>query len=230
MKSTRVTNNIDEETMSESEDSDEYIDMHKYTRDIRDMVLSDQTMNDIIGSYSNSQAMKSQKISLSLAFKSLRANDMTEFRRIVCEQKDIINTKHSGTYLIHEACHLGNADFVCLLLFLGAKCNLMDDKGLMAQHYAVIGNDPMCVDILFLFGNHMDVQDIHGKTPYEYVKNNDMIDDKNVKFKNNFLSTDDLQNIIDQYDPESEISESEISESENPESESGSSSYSDDVE
>lgn len=188
MESTSViTNNID----------DEFVD----TRDSRELILSDQTMTEIIKSYSS---IKSQKLLLTMAFKSLRSNNMMEFRRIICEQKDIVNIKHDGTYLIHEACRLGNADFVCLLLFLGAKCNIMDDKGLMAQHHAVIGHDPMCIDILFLFGNHMDVKDMHGNTPYEYVTkvSDDVKKEKGKKRKKRkiFLSSDDLENIMNQYE------------------------------
>lgn len=209
MKSTpvinKITNNI------KLEEYDEFIDTQKYTIDVRELILSDQTMCEIMRSYSNT---KSQKILLTAAFKSLRTNNMLEFRRIICEQKDIVNTKYEGTYLIHEACRLGNADFVCLLLFLGAKCNIMDDKGLMAQHYAIIGRDPMCVDILFLFGNHMDVKDMYGNTPYEYMtkkyepSDNDEIGKKNNKIEKNkkvtFLSSNDLQKIINQYEVKDE--------------------------
>ncbi len=214
MKSTRVidkiTNNIDENTIL-LEECDELIDTYRYTRDLRELVISDQTMCDIVKSYSS---VKSQKILLNMAFKSLRTNNMMEFRRIICEQKDVVNIKHDGTYLIHEACRLGNADFVCLLLFLGAKCDTMDDKGLMAQHYAVISNDPMCIDILFLFGNHMDVKDMYGNSPYEYVtkilpvhhNHNDPFcsPDKKErtisKNKKQFMSSDELQNIMNQYE------------------------------
>jgi hypothetical protein len=141
---------------------DELIDMSNYTRDTRDLVLSEQTMLDIFNNKSNCTA---QQKYLSDAFRFLRSNKMPEFRKLTTAHTFIVNLKYNKTFLIHEACKLGKSDFVGFLLFLGAKCNVQDDHGLMASHYASRSKVTVSIDIIALFGNSLDVRDIDGNTP-----------------------------------------------------------------
>ena len=130
-------------------DSDEIIDIDMYTKDARTLILSEQTMQDIIN---NEPTLIVKQKYLVDAFQFLRADKLFEFRKLVCQHKNIINYKYDKTYLIHEACRLGNPDFVSLLLFLGAKCNLVDDHGFVAQQYAITTSHTLIIDILGLFG------------------------------------------------------------------------------
>lgn len=166
-----VTNTYD----NSDNESDELIDMVEYNKDTRYLLLTEDTVNDIIN---NKNAYDFQHKYLADAFRYLRANKISEFRKIVGSNRFIINTKYGKTFLIHEACRLGNPDFVSILLFLGSVCNVLDDNGMMAQHYAVKSKSTVIVDILSLFGNSMNVQDTMGNTPFYYAfndKNEEMI-------------------------------------------------------
>jgi ankyrin repeat protein len=135
--------------------------------EIRDMMITEETIQDIM----NEIAIKNY---LADAFKFLRSKNMSEFRKIVSFDRDIINKKYNNTYLIHEACKIGDPDYVSLLLLLGAKCDIIDEYGMMAQHYAVKYKSIVIVDILSLFGNSMNVFDSNGNMPLYYaIKNND---------------------------------------------------------
>lgn len=157
------------------EESDELIDMTEYNKDTRDLILTEESVYDIIN---NKSAYDLQHKYLADAFRYLRANKLSEFRKVVGANRYMINTKYNKNYLIHEACRLGNPDFVSILLFLGAVCNILDDHGLMAQHYAVKSKSTVIIDILSLFGNSMNVKDTKGNTPFYYAftdKNEEMM-------------------------------------------------------
>ncbi len=131
------------------EDSDEIIDVSVYTKDARSLILSERTMEDIL----NNDCLNLVKEKyLTDAFRFLRSNKLLEFRKLVCARKNIINIKYEKTYLIHEACRMGNPHFVSILLLLGAKCNLVDDNGMVAQQYAIKSSNSLLIDILGLFG------------------------------------------------------------------------------
>ena len=67
----------------------------------------------------------------------MRANKLSDFWIVVSANRFMINTKYNKTFLIHEACKLGNPDFVSILLFLGSVCDVLDDHGMVVHHYAV---------------------------------------------------------------------------------------------
>lgn len=156
----------DNDVSSDSDSSLELIDMTTYNRDTTDLILSDKDMYDIVNG--KSKCTLQQKY-LSDAFRFIRSNKLLDFRKVISGHIFIINSKYNKTFLIHEACRLGNPEFVSLLLFLGARCNMLDDNGLMAQHYAVKSKQTVIVDIISLFGNSMNVKDIKGNTPLHYA-------------------------------------------------------------
>lgn len=153
------------------EEEDEMIDMDNYTRDTRNMILTDETVQSIINDTSKGGIHQKNLMD---AFKALKTSKFGDFRKIVSDDRSIINMKHDKTYLIHEACRLGNPECVSLLMFLGARCSVLDDRGMMAQHYAVQSRSTVVIDILSLFGNSMNVNDKDGNTPfYCALQNND---------------------------------------------------------
>jgi len=145
---------------------DEPIDMYDYTRDTRDLILSDRVMIDILNETLSGNAHVRH---LSDAFRYLKLNKLVEFRRTVSKNRPIINIKFRKTFLLHEACRLGNPECVSLLLFLGGVCSVMDDNGYMAQHYATMSKSTVIIDILALFSNSMNVRDAKGNTPFYYA-------------------------------------------------------------
>lgn len=147
------------------EDTDEPIDMDLYTKDTRDTILTEDVVKDIIFNI-NQNAMHRD---VSNAFRYIRDRDLYMFRTLVSSNTSIVNTKYNNTYLIHEACRLGDLDFVAFLLSHGARCNIIDDNGFMAQHYAVRSKSIFVVDLLVLFGNSMNVVDRYGNTPIYYA-------------------------------------------------------------
>ncbi|VBB18518.1 hypothetical protein YASMINEVIRUS_981 [Yasminevirus sp. GU-2018] len=156
-------------------DDDELIDVDNYTRDTREFIISDNCVDEIIAERSTTGFSQKQ---ISDAFKYLRSNNFTEFRKAVGKNKSIVNVKFCKTYMIHEACRLANPECVSLLLFLGAKCSTLDDEGFTAQHRAVMSKSTVIVDILSLFGNSMNIKDKNGNTPFYYAllqKDEDMI-------------------------------------------------------
>jgi ankyrin repeat protein len=175
-----TSNNLKEDNSliikcSNNDDSSEEIDMTNYNKDMRQMIISEKNFCDII---SNNVKSNSKLKLLSNAFRYMRVNKFTEFRKIICKNKSIINNKYNKTFLIHEACKKGDPDYIALLLFLGAKCSIIDDHGMMAQHYAVKSGSIIAIDILSLFGNSMNVKDKKENTPMYYAimnKNEEMI-------------------------------------------------------
>lgn len=156
---------------------DELIDTNNYTKDTREYIISDSAYHDIL---KNTYSGLDYKY-LSDAFKLLRLNKICEFKRLVSSHKTIINIKYQKTYLIHEACKLGYVDCVAVLLFLGARCSILDDNGYMAQHYVIkyeklIQKAIMIIDLLCLFGNNMNVKDSRGNTPFYYAVESEKID------------------------------------------------------
>lgn len=145
-------------------DIDEIINAD-YTYDNRDLIITDETVNEILNEPSNVHNIQS----LINAFEFLRADNIVEFRNIIGENKTLLNTKYNNTYLIHESCKLKNPECVSLLLFLGADCSLIDDYGFTAQHHAVMSGSTLIIDILSLFGISMDVVDINGNHPFHYA-------------------------------------------------------------
>lgn len=194
-----LNNNIDQDHWLHL--SDELIDMYDYTRDTRNLILSDSVVCDILNEL-NQEHTKMQNISI--AFKYLRLLKLAEFRKLVNDNKSIINIKFENTYLIHEACRLGNPEYVALLLFLGAKCSILDDNGYMAQHYAVMAKSTVIIDILALFGNNMNVKDKNGNTPlyYSLMTRDTSITKLLMTYKSNFPTNDTstlMTNISDMF-------------------------------
>lgn len=196
-----ITNNkINNETNS----SDEQIDTSEYTKDTRNLILTDEIVLDII---SNKSSYNFQQKHIFDAFRFLKNNKLTEFRKLITDHKNLINIKHNKTYLLHEACKLGVSDFVSLLLFLGAKSSIHDDHGLMAQHYAAKSDNCVIIDILALFGNNMNVLDMIGNTPLHFAiinRNYDIIKalmsykaDPYIVNKAGEKATDKLDKIVD---------------------------------
>lgn len=154
---------------------DEIIDTTEYTKDTRDFIITDDAVDLIMADRVNGSSQKD----IGDAFRFLRSNNLVEFRKIIGRNRFIVNNKHNKTFLVHEACRLGNVEFVSLLLFLGAQCTIMDDNGFMAQHYAVKSKSTVVVDILFLFGFNMNVRDSKGNSPFYYA-----LMDENVEMIN----------------------------------------------
>ena len=157
------------------------------------------------------------------AYRLMRSKNITEFRKLINNfNKNMINQKHKRTFLIHEACRLGDPDFVSIMLFLGANCSIKDDFGYMAQHYSVKSKITIIVDILALFGNDMNVKDVDGNTPLHHgvtQQNEDIIKtlmtynvDPNIRNNQNELPIDrclfnkHLINLMNRYTKEYETS------------------------
>lgn len=177
---------------------DELIDMLEYNKDNRDLILTQEIVDDIIN---NKSKYNIQRKYLADAFKYLRNNKLSEFRKVVGENSSIINDKYDKTFLIHEACKIGNHEFVLILLFLGAVCDTLDDHGMTAQHHAVAislknsTNPSLIIDILFLFGNSMNVKDVDGMTPLQYAileENEEIINALVI-----YMYVDEQANLID---------------------------------
>lgn len=153
------------------DDEDEQIDTTNYTIDIINMIISDNVFKKCEDSENNVHILAD-------AFDSLKNGNFTMFKKIMNKNKNLVNKKYSGSYLIHDACSLGNPEYVALLLFLGANCSILNDKGMTAQHCAVTSGLPVIIDILALFGHSMNITDKNGITPFYYAlksKNEDMI-------------------------------------------------------
>ena len=141
----------------------EKIDMVVYNKDTTNLILSNEDLDDILDIYNNT------KNYIVLAFKYLESNNINKFRKLISQHKYIINTKYNGTYLIHKACSIGDSEIVSFLMFTGAICSNMDDTGLMAQHYSIYSKETIIIEILELFGNDINVQDIKGNTPLHHA-------------------------------------------------------------
>lgn len=142
--------------------SDEIIDIIKYNKDSLELILTDNDLNDII---SSKKSYSFNLKYLSDAFEMIDKDDSTLFRKHINEYKWIINIKHKKTYLLHYCCSKGKLEFVSFLLFLGAKPNLIDDYGHMAQHKAIITDNSIIIDVMAVFGINMNVKDRSGNTP-----------------------------------------------------------------
>lgn len=146
-------------------DSDELIDMN-YSCDTRNLIMTEIGMNDILNNRSPD---------IIGAFKCLRDKNVAEFCRIVTNNRSIIDDKHDSTYLIHEACRLGEPECVSILLLMGASCDTFDDNGLLPQHHAVKSGITLVIDLLTLFGKSMNVRDKNNNVPIYYaIMNNDI--------------------------------------------------------
>jgi ankyrin repeat protein len=151
--------------------NDELIDP-EFIIDTKTLIISESSFNEI---KNNNYCVDIIQKNLMDAFRYLRTKKSSEFRKLVTSNKNIINQKYDKTFLIHEACKIGNSDYVSLLLLLGSKCNLIDDHGFMAQHYAVNSKNILIVDILYTFGHSFNLKDKNGNTPFHHaVINNDI--------------------------------------------------------
>lgn len=172
-----------------NESADELIDTCEYTKDTRELIISAEAVEDIV---MNKNEYDLKHKNLIDAFRYLRTNKLSEFRKLFGTDRSMINTKYDKTYLLHEACRIGNPDFVSILLFLGGNCNILDDNGMMAQHYAVKSKSTVIIDILSLFGNNMNVCDARGNTPFYYAcldKNEEMINTLMLYKANSLMET-----------------------------------------
>jgi ankyrin repeat protein len=177
----------------------------EYTRDTSNMIISDEAhmaiMRGDIGSGID-------VCILADAFNLLKQRDIGKFRKLITKNKDIINDKHLGTFLIHESCQRGLPECAALLLFLGAKCSVLNDKGLSAQHCAVLSGSTVLIDILSLFGHSMNIIGVDKKTPFQYAidsKNQEMIKTMMIYKSDPFIDPlnidDDIcDDVIDQLD------------------------------
>lgn len=148
----------------------ELIDVN-YTCDTRNLIISEIGLNDIL----NNRSPDIKRRNLIKAFKYLRDKNVIEFCRTVNDNRSIINIKYDSTYLIHEACRLGEPECVSILLLMSVSCDSFDDNGLMPQHYAVKSKSTLVVDILSLFGISMNVKDKNNNMPIHYaIINNDV--------------------------------------------------------
>jgi len=150
---------------------DELIDQ-EFIIDTKILIISESSFNEI---KNNNYCIDIVQKNLMNAFHYLKTQKTIDFRKIVTNNKNIINQKYNKTFLIHEACKIGNSDYVSLLLLLGSKCNLIDDYGFMAQHYAVNSKNILVVDILYTFGHSFNLKDKNGNTPFHHAIMNDDI-------------------------------------------------------
>jgi ankyrin repeat protein len=184
------------------DNNDEIIDPI-YTQHIVDMIISEDAHMEIMKEYIEPSANASI---LADAFKLLKQKEFSRFRNLVTKNKNIINTKYTGTFLIHESCQRGLPECAALLLFLGAECSIFNDKGMTAQHCAVLSGSTVLIDILSLFGHSMNVTSVDNKTPFQYAidsKNHDMMKAlmiyKTDLFINPIEKNDDLIDTLDEY-------------------------------
>lgn len=146
------------------DDELELIDMKNYTRDTRDLIISEFDMNKIVNKINTNYSYH-----LIDAFKCLRDKNTIKFCKIINNNRQIIDIKYDKTYLLHEACRLGQQECVSILLLMGAKCDMFDDNGMMPQHYAAKSGCTLIVDILILFGNSMNIKDKNNNMPIYYA-------------------------------------------------------------
>lgn len=149
---------------------DEPIDTLLYNKNTVNMIITEKDMDNV-----NISKVTNAKICIQNAFRHIRNNDIFEFRKLINNNKSIVNMKCKNTYLIHESCKRGLTEFVKILLFSGAHCDAPDSYNKYPQHYAIESKCCMLIDIMFLFGHSMNVQDSNGDTPFHYaVKMNNL--------------------------------------------------------
>ena len=142
---------------------------------------------------------------LAEAFNLIKQKEITKFRKLITKNKNIIDKKYNGTFLIHESCIKAVPECTALLLFLGAKCSVLNCNGMTAQHCAVLSGSTIMIDILSLFGHSMNILDANKKTPFEYAINssdNEMIRALMVYKECPFIAPfkeEDTNNQLDEY-------------------------------
>lgn len=164
-----IPEEIDIDTM------DELIEIDRYEYNSAKMELSEEDKEDILRT-GNGFLTETERLSKLFAY--IRTDREYEFRKVLSEDRSVINTVHNKTYLIHEACRKGASEIVTFLLFSDARCNVKDEFGLMPQHYAVRSNSPNILDILSVFGHDLNVKDNDQNTPLHHavmLKNSIMI-------------------------------------------------------
>lgn len=188
----------------------EIIDMELYNKDTRNLLILERDLYDIMNT-------DNKKNDINTAFRYIKNNKLSELKKLLLKNKNIINMKYKNTYLIHEACRLGQTEIASLLLFMSSKCNIIDGNGKMAQHYAINSEETLLIDILAIFGNGMNVKDNEGNTPLHYAtKKNSikmiktlMIYKANPHIKNNnnkkpihFTNNNNIRNMLISYEKE----------------------------
>lgn len=188
---------------------DEPIDTFLYNKNTVNMVMTKKDMNKVKTSKDTNN-----KICIQNAFRHLNDNNILKFRKLINDNKKIVNLKHKKTYLIHEACKKGMSDFVKILLFAGANCNTVDSYGKYPQHYSIESNCCVLIDIIFLFGYSMDVQDSKGDTPFHYASQmdnlemittlmiyraNPMVENNSSKYPIDMCTNNEIIDVIEKY-------------------------------
>jgi ankyrin repeat protein len=148
------------------DDNDEEIEIDKFEYSAKKMILSESDKEDILRS---GKGFMTEVERLSRLFAYIRTCNAYEFRKVLSEDRSVINSTHNKTYLIHEACKRGATDIVTFLLFSNADCHMADGYGLLPQHYSVVSNAPVIIDILSVFGHDLNVIDDHGNTPLHHA-------------------------------------------------------------
>lgn len=169
------TNRANDKSHTTNDSEDELIEIDPYEYDVAKMELSDEDRNDILRT-GNGFLTEAERLSKLFAY--IRTDRAYEFRKVLSEDRSVINTVHSKTYLLHEACRKGASEIVTFLLFSDARCNIKDGYGLMPQHYAVRSKSPTVLDILSVFGHDLNVRDSKQNTPLHHaviLKNRIMI-------------------------------------------------------
>ena len=128
--------------------------------------LSDTDRTDIMRT--GKGALTEEK-RLSRLFNLIRSDKAYDFRKLLSEDRNIINQSFKKTHLIHEACQRGAVDIVTFLLFSNADCHIQDSNGMYPQHYAAISNAPVLIDILSVFGHDLNIKDSKGNTPLHHA-------------------------------------------------------------
>ena len=146
---------------AENTDEDEIIEMEIFLSDPK-KILTDSDRLDIMR---RGTGKLTDLERLARLFQLIREDNSQEFKKLLNEDKNVINTMYKKSYLLHEACRRGMADIVTFLLFSNADCNLRDGNGMYPQHNAALSGCMILIDILSVFGHDLNIKDLNGNTP-----------------------------------------------------------------
>lgn len=120
--------------------------------------------------------MDSQDVKSNMMFDAFNQSDLKTVKKMIEENRLLVNHKVESRTLLHLACYEGYTDFVKDLLDLDADTTEVDDEGDTPLHYAAFQKQALCAKILLERDANCNAQNNNGSTPLIIAVNHPDLD------------------------------------------------------